>query len=115
MASQTTTVLLSRSLLIPVAFATGLAVGLWYAATHAVYGRLDPAVAHVGERVALTRQISFEDGYHARMELPAGTKLVWEGSQGAQHYMSIRFVLNQGDAFERNDGRPSYDFVQVPE
>jgi hypothetical protein len=76
---------------------------------------VDPVITHVGQRVMLNSELRFEDGHGQQVSLAPGTRLVWEGSQGIQHYLAIRFVVNRGDVFEITDDRPSYDFVQVAE
>ncbi len=87
--------------------------GIYFANRNIVYGKVDLISGKVDQKVRLKKDIVFQDAKGHEVILKAGTILTWEGGHGFQYYMSIRYILNEGDVFELVDNTTSYDFIQT--
>lgn len=93
---------------IVVAFVSGL-----FVANFTInYGVVDFVAGMPDKKVMLNRDVRFINGKGTEYVLPKGTVLTWEGAQGNQYYLSIRYILNDGSAIVLVENDASYDFMQ---
>lgn len=86
--------------------------GLFVANFTITYGVVDFVAGMPDKKVMLNRDVRFINGKGTEYVLPKGTVLTWEGAQGNQYYLSIRYILNDGSAIVLVENDASYDFLQ---
>jgi hypothetical protein len=90
----------------------GFVGGIYYANSHVIYGEVDLASSSVNKKVTLLKPVIFQTTSGQSKTLPEGTLLNWEGSHKSQHYLSIRYVVEDRSAFEYSSQDSLYDFFQ---
>ncbi len=86
--------------------------GLFTANYTVNYGAVDFVAGMPDKKVTLNRDVGFSDGKGNKQMLPEGAVLTWEGAQGGEYYLSVRYVLRNGSLFEVVENDNTYDFMQ---
>jgi len=103
-----------RALIILVLFGLVLSyvAGIFTANYTISYGVVDLLAGMPDRKVILNTGVELHDGKGNRQVLPKGTVLTWEGAQGGEYYLSIRYILNDASTFDLLENDNTFDFIQ---